>query len=70
MTPNPHYNFRVGVSSDGSWKEIFNSDEKRFWGSGIANHHPVKSETVNWHGRENSISVTIPPLAAVMFKRV
>jgi 1,4-alpha-glucan branching enzyme len=69
MTPMPHYDFRVGVPSKGTWAEIFNSDAKQFWGSGIANENPANSEFVNWHGRENSISLTIPPLAAVVFKK-
>ncbi len=69
MTPIPHYNYRVGVHSKGKWGEVFNSDAKRFWGSGLENTEPVNSETVNWHGRENSISITIPPLGATIFKK-
>jgi 1,4-alpha-glucan branching enzyme len=70
MTPLPHYNFRVGVHSKGKWAEIFNSDAKKFWGSGTENIDAINTETVNWHGRENSISITIPPLGAAIFKRV
>jgi 1,4-alpha-glucan branching enzyme len=69
MTPNPHYNYRVGVPSKGKWGEIFNTDDKGFWGSGITNNQAATSEVVNWHGRENSISITVPPLAAVIFKK-
>ena len=68
MTPNPHYGYRVGVPEAGSWKEIFNSDDKHYWGSGMSNPKAIKSEKAPWHGRENSISVTLPPLAAVVFK--
>jgi len=70
MTPIPHYNYRVGVHSRGKWVEIFNSDAKQFWGSGIENAGPVNTETVNWHGREHSINITIPPLSATVFKKV
>jgi 1,4-alpha-glucan branching enzyme len=70
MTPIPHYDYRVGVHSKGKWVEIFNSDAKQFWGSGIENAGPVDTETVNWHGRENSINITIPPLSASVFKKV
>jgi 1,4-alpha-glucan branching enzyme len=69
MTPNTHHGFRVGVPSKGKWEEIFNSDAKSFWGSGVANTGALNTETVNWHGRENSINITIPPLAAVLFKK-
>ena len=69
MTPMPHYGFRVGVPAKGKWAEIFNSDAKQFWGSGLSNEKPAVSETVNWHGRENSITITVPPLSAIVFKR-
>jgi 1,4-alpha-glucan branching enzyme len=69
MTPIPHYNYRVGVPSRGKWEEIFNSDAKNFWGSGVENADPVNTEVVNWHGRENSINITIPPLGALIFKK-
>ncbi|WP_295674691.1 1,4-alpha-glucan branching protein GlgB [uncultured Mucilaginibacter sp.] len=69
MTPIVHHDFRVGVHATGKWVEIFNSDAKKFWGSGIDNPKPVSTETVNWHGREQSIKITIPPLAAIVFKR-
>jgi len=68
MTPVIRYDFRVGVTARGDWKEIFNSDAKKFWGSGVGNHGAAQSELVNWHGRENSIKITIPPLGAVVFK--
>ena len=70
MTPITRHGFRVGVPSTGKWKEIFNSDAQNFWGSGVSNPEPLSSEFVNWHGRENSISITIPPLAASIFKKV
>ncbi|MGN6637499.1 MAG: alpha amylase C-terminal domain-containing protein, partial [Mucilaginibacter sp.] len=69
MTPNPHYNYRIGVPEAGTWKEIFNSDDKKYWGSGMSNPTAVKSEKEHWHGRDNSINVTLPPLAAVVFKQ-
>ena len=70
MTPIPHYNYRVGAPSRGKWEEIFNSDAKKFWGSGLGNNEPVNTETVDWHGRENSINITVPPLGATVFKKV
>ncbi len=69
MTPTPHYNYRVGVPSNGKWVEIYNSDLKSFWGSGMANTEPVNTETINWHGREHSINIVIPPLGATIFKK-
>ena len=70
MTPVVRHDFRIGVPAAGVWKEIFNSDDKVFWGSGVNNPEPVTSENVDWHGRENSIKITIPPLAASVFKKL
>ena len=70
MTPIPHHNFRIGVPAKGNWGEIFNSDAKSFWGGGVSNLAAVQSETVSWHGRENSINITVPPLSATVFKRI
>jgi 1,4-alpha-glucan branching enzyme len=69
MTPVVRYNFRIGVPAAGEWKEIFNSDAKEYWGSGVGNPLPLKSEDHNWHGRDNSINITVPPLGAVMFRK-
>ncbi|MBS1533157.1 MAG: alpha amylase C-terminal domain-containing protein, partial [Bacteroidetes bacterium] len=68
MTPTPHQGYRVGVPEAGNWKEIFNSDNKHYWGGGMDNPKAIKSEKVHWHGKENSIAVTLPPLGATVFK--
>ncbi|MDB5002485.1 MAG: glgB [Mucilaginibacter sp.] len=70
MTPVSRHDFRVGVPAAGNWKEIFNSDTQKFWGSGITNNVTLKSETVSWHGKDNSINIILSPLAASVFKRV
>ena len=69
MTPTPHHGSRVGVPAAGNWKEIFNSDDKEYWGSGMVTTKTAKSENEYWHGKENSILVDLPPLAAVVFKK-
>ncbi|HVW97983.1 MAG TPA: 1,4-alpha-glucan branching protein GlgB [Mucilaginibacter sp.] len=69
MTPITHHGFRVGVPSKGKWMEIFNSDDKAYWGSGVKNEGQFSTEPVNWHGRDNSIIITIPPLAATVLKK-
>ena len=58
------------VPAAGNWKEIFNSDAQNFWGSGITNTTALKSESVSWHGRDNSINIILPPLGASVFKKV
>jgi len=69
MTPVIRYGQRTGVPAAGKWKQIFNTDETKYWGSGVGNDHSVYSEAIGWHGKDNSILITLPPLAMVMFKR-
>ena len=69
MTPTPHQNFRVGVPHEGSWKEIFNTDDKIYWGSGINNPKAIRADKNTWHGRKHSVLVTLPPLSVIVLKQ-
>jgi len=68
FTPIPREAYRVGVPKNGYWKEICNSDAAEYGGSGIGNAGGVASESVPWHGRDNSVLITLPPLAIVAFR--
>ncbi|RYU91281.1 1,4-alpha-glucan branching protein GlgB [Mucilaginibacter terrigena] len=70
MTPVVHANYRIGMPAAGQWQEIFNSDSKKFWGSGLINFDPISTDDTGWHGRDNSMTVTTPPLGAAIFKKV
>ncbi|MFA5400958.1 MAG: 1,4-alpha-glucan branching protein GlgB [Dehalococcoidia bacterium] len=67
-TPLPHYAYRVGVPRGGNWKEVFNSDAADYGGSGQGNLGAAEAESKFFHGRPYSLSITLPPLAAVIFK--
>lgn len=68
FTPETYFNFRVGVPIAGDYKEIFNSDEEKYSGSGIINRNVVKSEKIDWNRRQNSIEIKVPPLGTTVFK--
>jgi 1,4-alpha-glucan branching enzyme len=68
LTAVPRTGYRVGVLSEGYWEEIFNSDRTEFFGSGMVNAHPVKTEARHWHGRANSVQVDLPPMGAIVLK--
>ena len=69
FTPVPRLNYRIGVTRDGLWSEIFNSDARELGGSGHGNMGGVETTPVRSHGREQSINVTVPPLGAVFLRR-
>jgi len=68
FTPVPRQAYRVGVPIPGYWEEILNSDAIEYGGSGSGNAGGTTSEAISWHGKKNSILITLPPLAAVVFK--
>jgi 1,4-alpha-glucan branching enzyme len=68
FTPVPRHNYRLGVSRDGFWKEILNGDAAEYGGSGQGNFGGVEAAPVPYHGRQHSLNVTVPPLAAVFFR--
>ncbi len=70
LTPIPRPGYRVGVLSEGSWAEIFNSDSAEFGGGGMRNLDSVKTDNKQWHGRPQSVQLDLPPLAAVVLKKV
>ena len=51
----------TGVPYPGKYKEIFNSDDNAFGGSGITNSKPIPSEEREWDDRPESISVSLAP---------
>jgi len=68
FTPETRENYRVGVPSKGVYVEVFNSDDKGFGGSGLRNEGDMQSQDVPWHGREQSITLTLPPLSTVFLR--
>ncbi len=60
-------NYRIGVPRAGWYREVFNTDDTAFGGSGVTNDR-VKSEPVPMHGQEQSIALSLPPLSVMYFE--
>lgn len=67
FTPSVLEAYTIGVPKGKKLKEIFNSDDKKFGGSGIKNKN-IKIEKETFHGREHSARIGIPPLGCVVFQ--
>ena len=62
-------NFRVGVNLPGKYKEVLNSNEEKFGGSGSCiNDKEIVCENEESHGKEYSMVVKVPKLSAVVLK--
>ncbi|MBP1465776.1 1,4-alpha-glucan branching protein GlgB [Candidatus Chloroploca sp. M-50] len=67
-TPIIRENYRVGVPRGGWWEELFNSDAKEYWGSGVGNAGGVMADDQPSHNRPFSLTIDLPPLGALFFK--
>ncbi|HEU0208728.1 MAG TPA: 1,4-alpha-glucan branching protein GlgB [Candidatus Udaeobacter sp.] len=67
-TPIVRYNYRLGVPESGFYQELINTDAETYGGSNVGNLGGVQSEASEWMGREHSLVIHLPPLAAVAFR--
>jgi 1,4-alpha-glucan branching enzyme len=68
FTPVPRMNYRVGVPRADYYTEVFNSDAAHLGGSDVLNKARLPCEPIACNGREHSVSLTMPPLAAIALK--
>jgi len=69
LTPVPRHGYRLGVPAAGYWREVLNSDALEYGGSGQGNFGGVSSDPDPMHGHAQSLSITLPPLGMVIFKK-
>jgi len=70
FTPVPRYHYQFGVYAAGEYQEIFNSDSKYYAGSNCGNAGSLQSLTAPWYDFSYTLQATLPPLSAVVFKKV
>jgi 1,4-alpha-glucan branching enzyme len=69
FTPVPRVDYRIGVPEGGAYRELLNSDSARYGGSNLGNAGGAYADARPMHGFDYSMSLTIPPLGFVLFKR-
>jgi len=67
-TPVARPGYRVGVPRPGEWLELLNSDAVIYGGTGVGNYGGVRSQSIPFHGREQSLELMLPPLGALFLK--
>lgn len=70
LTPVTRENYKIGVPYKNKWKQIFNTDDKDFFGSGYVSSEAYKPLADYCNGREYSIHLNLPALSAVVLKQV
>jgi 1,4-alpha-glucan branching enzyme len=65
FTPVPRIRYRIGVPRAGRWVERLNTDAATYGGSNLGNGGALMTEAVPSHGYDQSLLLTVPPLATV-----
>ena len=70
FTPRPLQDYVIGIPETGSYQVIFNSDASWYGGSNAGNSFEIISRPQAEHNFDYSLTITVPPLAAVFIKKV
>jgi 1,4-alpha-glucan branching enzyme len=68
FTPSKFEKYKVGITTKGKLKEIFNSDAKVFGGSNVVNSRQITIKKQAWNGKEFSAEIALPPLGIAIFE--
>jgi 1,4-alpha-glucan branching enzyme len=70
MTPVERENWTITVDNQADWMEIFNSDEKNYWGTGNYVNKGVVSPKLQKNSYLYEIKISLPPLGGCILKRI
>ena len=68
-TPIVRRGYRVGVPEPGFYPELVNTDAEAYGGGNVGNAGGLEAEAVPRHGHPCSLSLTLPPLGALILAR-
>jgi len=66
FTPVPRHGYRIGVPQAGRYREILNSDSDWYGGGNLGNGGVLEAAAEGWREWPASLTITLPPLAAVV----
>lgn len=70
MTPNYYEYINIGVPSDGTYEEIFNSDKDVYGGYNQYNGLPLKAMNMSWCNQPYTISIKLASFGALILKHI
>jgi 1,4-alpha-glucan branching enzyme len=68
LTPVVRHHWKIVTYGKSAWKEIFNSDDKKYWGSGDVYNPDIIVNPVDKNEDMYEINVHLPPLGALVLK--
>jgi 1,4-alpha-glucan branching enzyme len=66
MTPVVRYDWMITVRGKRNWKEVFNSDDRKFYGTGDVFNPIIRTSPVKGDRHAIQVIVNLPPLAALI----
>ncbi len=68
MTPVVRNDVPIYVNGKGKWKEILNTDDEKYWGTGDTHNHEVRSKLIDKHDKRYELLLNLPPLSVIILK--
>ncbi|MFT3823451.1 MAG: 1,4-alpha-glucan branching protein GlgB [Chitinophagaceae bacterium] len=68
MTPVIRHDWKINVWGKSEWRELFNSDSKKYWGTGDVFNPAIITRIVDKNADIYEINLHLPPLSAVILK--
>jgi 1,4-alpha-glucan branching enzyme len=68
LTPVPRDGYRIGVPQAGPYRYLLSSDDPAYCGSGYQLRDVLETDDYGMHGFPQSLSLTLPPLAALLLE--
>ncbi|CAB4915521.1 unannotated protein [freshwater metagenome] len=65
FSPTPHENYSMSLPLSGQWKEVINTDDMKFGGTGMSNPL-IESEATS----ANRVTLCVPPLATIWLVQI
>ncbi|MBT3196438.1 MAG: 1,4-alpha-glucan branching enzyme, partial [Gammaproteobacteria bacterium] len=68
FTPVVRDHYCIGVPTAGYYQEVLNSDASHYGGSNCGNHGGRHTDPTPYHGHDNSLQLSIPPLGCLILQ--
>jgi 1,4-alpha-glucan branching enzyme len=68
FAPNVYYDYRIGVPFLGEYEEVFNTDDKKYGGSGQIMAETLCAEKLQFQKQPYSLKIKVPPMATLVLK--
>ncbi len=69
FTPVQRDNYKMGVPEKGIYDVVFNSDDKKFGGSGSVRKRVYRTKAQEMHSQPQSVELSLPGLSAIYLKK-